>query len=596
MNARSTSPDHPPAHAGAEGLRPSLVSWNITRRCNLTCAHCYRDARERPDLGELTTAEGLNLIEEITRAGFRVLVLSGGEPLIRADLCDLIGAARALGLRPVLGSNGTLITEAAAQRMRDAGLARAGISLDSADASYHNALRGSPTAWQGAIAGMRACAAVGLPFQVNTTITRQNEQQMLEITDLAVELGAAGHHVFFLVPTGRGKEIAEDMVQAARYEELLTALMRKQQEIEIEIKPTCAPQFLRIADTLNLRTRFRMGCLAGRTYCVITPTGDVHPCPYLPVGAGNVRELPFSSIWETSELLRQLRGGALQGMCGRCRWSQRCFGCRARAYWATGGNMMAEDPWCALVVRRRTASAEHRPQSLEGETLDRHRMAHTERPLFPAFIALHAKLCVVVGGGEVAARKIRSLLGAGARVLVIAPELCAEMEALLRAPDVTYRRREYAAGDLEGSALVFAATDDPDVNAAVYRDAVERGILVNVVDDSAHCSFVVPSQVTRGGVCIAISTQGQSPALARHLRARVEEAVPPSYGELAALLGRLRAEVKAAVPSPEERARRWDAVLESGVLSLIEQGRTGEAEELARSILGLAADPGARAQ
>ncbi len=332
--------------------RPSLVSWNVTRQCNLTCAHCYRDARERPDAGELSTAEGLQLIEEIARVGFRVLVLSGGEPLMRADLYHFIAAAHELGLRPVLGSNGTLITIEAAARMKNAGLARAGISLDSVDADYHNRLRGSPTAWQDAVAGMRACAEVGLPFQVNTTITQQNEHEMLEITDLAIELGAAGHHVFFLVPTGRGKEIADDMVQAARYEERLEALMRKQQEIEIEIKPTCAPQFVRIADTLNIKTRFKTGCLAGRTYCVITPTGEVHPCPYLPVSAGNVHERPFSHIWEESEILQQLRRGLLEGMCGSCRWSKRCFGCRARAYWATGGNMLAEDPWCALVVRR----------------------------------------------------------------------------------------------------------------------------------------------------------------------------------------------------------------------------------------------------
>ena len=342
----------------SSALRPSLVSWNITRQCNLACAHCYRDARELPDSGELTTAEGMQLIEETARVGFRVFVLSGGEPLMRADLCELIAAARDLGLRPVLGSNGTLITKKAAEKTRDAGLARAGISLDSVDPGYHNKLRGSPTAWQEAVAGMRACAAVGLPFQVHTTVTQQNERQLLEITDLAVELGAAGHHVFFLVPTGRGKDIAEQMVQAARYEELLEALLRKQQEIEIEIKPTCAPQFVRIADTLGLRTRFPMGCLAGRTYCVITPTGDVHPCPYLPVEAGNVRQQPFSRIWQESEVLLRLRQGSLEGMCGRCRWGARCFGCRARAYWATGGNMMAEDPWCALVARGRAGGTQ----------------------------------------------------------------------------------------------------------------------------------------------------------------------------------------------------------------------------------------------
>ena len=210
-----------------------------------------------------------------------------------------------------------------------------------------------------------------------------------------------------------------------------------------------------------------------------------------------------------------------------------------------------------------------------------------ESAYFPAFIDLRGKLCLVVGGGEVAARKVRSLLAAGACVRVIAPEVCDEISALLRSAGVTHDCREYAEGDLAGSVLVFAATDDADVNAAVYREATRRGILVNVVDEPAHCTFIVPSQVVRDAVCIAISTQGQSPALARHLRERIERAVPPAYGELARLLGRLRDEVKESVPSGEERAIRWEAVLESDVLSLIERGQTREAEELAREILGL---------
>jgi putative heme d1 biosynthesis radical SAM protein NirJ2 len=344
--------EHPVADMSTVGeLRPSLVSWNITRQCNLTCAHCYRDAGERPDPQELTTAEGVKIIGEIAEVGFRVLILSGGEPLMRADLYDLIAAAGGRGLRPVLGSNGTLITEGAAAKLRQAGLARAGISLDSADPAYHNALRGSPTAWQDAVAGMKACRAVGLPFQINTTVTRQNQDQMLAITDVAMELGAVGHHVFFLVPTGRGKDIADDMVQAALYEKLLEALLLKQKDISIEIKPTCAPQFVRIAERVGLQTRFSMGCLAARTYCVITPTGEVQPCPYLPIAAGNVHSESFMSIWKDSEVLRSFREKPLEGYCGTCRWGQRCFGCRARAYWASSGNYMAEDPWCMFVNR-----------------------------------------------------------------------------------------------------------------------------------------------------------------------------------------------------------------------------------------------------
>ncbi len=332
-------------------LQPSLLSWNITRQCNLTCSHCYRDARDTPDPGELTTEQGLRLIDEIAAVGFRVLILSGGEPLMRADLYDFISAARARGVRPVLGTNGTLIDTQAARRLREAGLARAGVSLDSTDPDYHNRLRGSPTAWQDAMAGMRVCKEAGLPFQVNTTVTQQNQDQLLQITDLASEIGAVGHHVFFLVPTGRGRQMADDMVEAERCERLIEALLERQQQGDIEIKPTCAPQFVRIAERLGVPIRFRMGCLAGRTYCVIIPNGEVQPCPYLPMSVGNVREQSFSDIWSEAKLFKSLREDPLQGACGRCRWSKRCFGCRARAYWASGGNYLAEDPWCGLRTR-----------------------------------------------------------------------------------------------------------------------------------------------------------------------------------------------------------------------------------------------------
>jgi uroporphyrin-III C-methyltransferase / precorrin-2 dehydrogenase / sirohydrochlorin ferrochelatase len=207
---------------------------------------------------------------------------------------------------------------------------------------------------------------------------------------------------------------------------------------------------------------------------------------------------------------------------------------------------------------------------------------------FPVFLNLQDRPCTVIGGGEVAARKVRSLLASGAQVSVIAPELSTEMAALQDDPRVHVVPRVYQPGDLRACVLAFAATDDAEVNAAVYRDAMELGLLVNVVDDPPHCSFIVPSQLQRGPITIAVSTGGASPVLARHVRQRVEAAVPPVYGELAELLGRLRAEVKADGASMEERLRRWESVLSSDVLALLEQGKAGQAEALARELLGLA--------
>lgn len=208
------------------------------------------------------------------------------------------------------------------------------------------------------------------------------------------------------------------------------------------------------------------------------------------------------------------------------------------------------------------------------------------RPLFPIFLDLAGRPCVVVGGGPVAARKVAALLEAGAEVTVVAPALSPEMASLVEQGAVRHLPRAYRPGDLAGSLLAFAATDDAEVNAAVWAEAGEQGIPLNAVDDPPHCSFIVPSRVERGPIAIAISTRGASPALAAELRRLIEQAVPPAYGELAALLGELRPAVKAALP-PADRAAAWQRVLDGTVLDLLAQGRPGEARALARKLLGL---------
>jgi len=321
-----------------------LVSWNVTRRCNLRCGHCYRDAGPAAP-GELSTAEGLALIEEIARAGFRILILSGGEPLLREDLMDLIARARERGLRPVLGTNGTFIDRSAARDLLRAGAAAAGISLDSLRPEYHDAFRGLAGAWQAAVAGMEACRAVGLPFQIHTTVTRQNYHEVEALTDLAVELGAQAHHVFFLVAVGRAATLAGADLDPDGYEELLRRLVIKGREVSIEVKPTCAPQFMRVARQMGVPTRYTRGCLAGIAYCLVNPVGEVQPCAYLDLVVGNVRATPFGEIWRHSPVFAALRAGRYRGKCGRCRYREICGGCRARAYAATG-DYLDEEPRC----------------------------------------------------------------------------------------------------------------------------------------------------------------------------------------------------------------------------------------------------------
>jgi hydroxymethylbilane synthase len=214
--------------------------------------------------------------------------------------------------------------------------------------------------------------------------------------------------------------------------------------------------------------------------------------------------------------------------------------------------------------------------------------------LFPIFVKLAGRPCTVVGGGEVALRKVRSLLDCSARVRVVAPDLCPSLRSLVEEGNIEHIAREYRAGDLEGSTLAFAATGDSNANEAVHGEAERLGIPVNVVDDPGNCTFYVPSQVARGPVQIAISTQGASPALARRLREMIEEAVPPEYGRFASLLGSLRAEVMAAHASPDEREARWRSMLDSEALSLLRDGKSAEAEALARRLLGLMPDAAPR--
>jgi putative heme d1 biosynthesis radical SAM protein NirJ2 len=328
-----------------------IVSWNATNACNLKCAHCYRDAGAKK-ADELSTDEGRALIDEIARAGFKIMIFSGGEPVMRDDLYELVAYARDRGLRPVLGTNGTLITHEVARKLKEAGMTAVGISLDSMDKKAHDDLRGVAGSWDAAVDGMRACREVGLPFQVHTTVMEFNYDEVEKITDFAVAVGARGHHVFFLVPTGRAVDIADASIKADQYERLLRRLLTKQREVAIEIKPTCAPQFLRIAKQMGVPTRFSRGCLAGLSYCLINPVGVVQACAYLDIPAGNVREKPFSAIWREAEVFQRLRTQEYSGKCGQCDYREVCGGCRARALFYYG-DYMAEEPWCLYGAGRR---------------------------------------------------------------------------------------------------------------------------------------------------------------------------------------------------------------------------------------------------
>ncbi|HHY59141.1 MAG TPA: putative heme d1 biosynthesis radical SAM protein NirJ2 [Clostridia bacterium] len=328
-----------------------IISWNSTNQCNMYCDHCYRDAGAKV-ADELSTGEAKAMLEEIAKAGFKIMIFSGGEPLMRPDLYELVAYAKSLGLRPVLGTNGTLITLEAARKLKEAGLMGAGISLDSMDEQKHDELRRYRGAFREAIQGMKNCREAGLPFQVHTTVFDWNQDELEAITDFAVEIGAVAHHFFFLVPTGRAVNIEEESLRAEAYERVLTRILEKQKQVNIELKPTCAPQFMRIAKEMGMEMRFQRGCLAGTHYCIISPKGDVQPCAYLNIPLGNVRDIPFSQLWQTHPVFQELRTLNYKGGCGTCKYKKICGGCRARAYFYHDHDYMAEEPWCLYHGRR----------------------------------------------------------------------------------------------------------------------------------------------------------------------------------------------------------------------------------------------------
>ena len=344
------------------------VSWNLTQRCNLECAHCYMSAFAGADTrGELTTAECRRVIDEIAQVNPNVfLILTGGEPLLRKDLWEIAAYAAEKRFTTVLGTNGVLLREREAALMRSHGVLGASISLDSTDAARHDAFRHLPGAWQGAVRATRTLRDAGLDFSLHMSVTDWNVREVPAMIDLARELGAKVLNFFFLVRTGRGRNISD--IDAGAYERILTYLANIQgvgsaarfedpwsmpvgRADGLLIRAKCAPHFRRILWQLNpesplLKNYAHGSCPAGKYYCRITPEGDVTPCPYMPVAAGNLRRTSFAELWREAPVFADLREPRLGGRCGACEFAKVCGGCRCRAY-ATHGDYLAEDPACA---------------------------------------------------------------------------------------------------------------------------------------------------------------------------------------------------------------------------------------------------------
>jgi len=409
-----------------------MLFWETTVRCNLACAHCRRLESNAAGVADLSTSQGEGLIDQLAELGRRqsqrgegigtpnakdrvwepvpplrpvarasrpcvpfaavgpeeqgqdalatlasriampVLVFSGGEPLCRADLFHLVGAARQHGIIPALATNGTLIDSPKAQQIRDSGIARVSVSLDGATADVHDRMRQIPGAFDGAIEGIRHLREHEVPFQINVTLTKQNVGQLQEVYELARSLGAVAVHIFMLVPVGCGEVLAEtDMLSPQAYEQTMREICSLESRGQIQIKVTCGPHYERVKRELGFAVRSvpvraseetphgvttnrhqpSKGCLAGLSVLFVSHRGDIYPCGYLPVNCGNILERRLIEIWDENEDLARMRdAGALEGKCGLCEYKQVCGGCRARAFGMTG-NYMGEEPFCAYNPR-----------------------------------------------------------------------------------------------------------------------------------------------------------------------------------------------------------------------------------------------------
>lgn len=355
-------------------VRRPVVVWNVGRRCNLHCQHCYSDSSNRFYPGELTTAEGMALIDDLAAFGVPVLLLSGGEPLMRPDILDLIAHAKARGLRTTLSTNGTLITPETAARLKALGLGYVGISLDGVGA-VNDRFRGHKGAFDKAVAGFRACRAVAQRVGLRMTLTRHNVLDLPRIFDFVEAEGIDRVCFYHLVESGRGSQ--DQALEAAAAREAVDSILGWSRSLAERGKPTevltvdnpCDGPYLylrlrdedpaRAAEALTLLT-WNGGGLHGSGIGIgaVDFVGNVHPDQFWSRATlGNVRERPFSEIWqdETHSLLAALRdrAGRLHGRCGPCQWLDICGGgFRVRAL-AVHGDPWAEDPGCYLTDAER---------------------------------------------------------------------------------------------------------------------------------------------------------------------------------------------------------------------------------------------------
>ena len=359
---------------GKEEFLPKWIAWEVTGRCNLNCIHCRASSSMTSHDTDFTTDEAKKLIDDITSFCSPVLVLSGGEPLLRPDLFDIAKYGTEKGLRMCIATNGTMVTDAVCDRMRESGIKIVSLSLDGPTAEVHDDFRKQPGAFDATLRAAETFRRNGIPFIVNSSFARRNQREIPATYRLAKEIGAHAWYMFMIVPTGRGQEIMDELISKEDYEEILAWHYRmEKEETDMLVRPTCAPHYYRVRlqkakedgvkiepRTLSFSTGGGKGCICAQSIAFIDSKGNVQPCSYFPVVAGNVKRQPFREIWYHSELFESLRAfETYKGRCGECEYLNVCGGCRARAD-AVLEDYLEEEPFCDYVpvrTRRRLSAA-----------------------------------------------------------------------------------------------------------------------------------------------------------------------------------------------------------------------------------------------
>ncbi|MFX1533678.1 MAG: radical SAM protein [Promethearchaeota archaeon] len=351
-----------PGAAGSIGMGcigfPAHPVWEMTSKCNLRCIHCHTVGGEGA-ADELTTEEGKNLLRQLSEIReFRMMAFTGGEPLVRKDLFELLAYSKALGFTNTIATNATLIDDEAAHRLRRNGVVIAAVSLDGFDAKTHNRVRGRPGVFEATLRGIRALHRAGILIHVNITAMEYNLHQMEPLMRLVNEIGTGILLMYQLVPVGRGRDIKDAALDLGANERLIRFMAQAQRKVQAIMEPVAGPQywpFLLQQAGINNGLFLRLaeivfhGCAAGRGFTYIKPNGDVWACPFIEINCGNIRHTPFSMIWNDSPIFKKLRQREklLKGRCGECQYRTLCGGCRGRAL-AITDDYMAEDPSCFI--------------------------------------------------------------------------------------------------------------------------------------------------------------------------------------------------------------------------------------------------------